>query len=178
MLHSDCLDGSVSMNGKGIPTMAINVNTIIAAVDVDDDLAKIILRTAAELTEIFGASLHIVDVVKPLESISHLYAVGAVAHDLEAHGKAEEENLRRLTSLGSEIAPSAKPVVIHGNPGKAVADYAQKNNADLLIIGSHQKGWWEKLASGAASPELVREAPCAVYVVTKEAARILTWQRV
>ena len=154
--------------------MAININTIIAAVDVDDDLAKIILRTAAELTEIFGASLHIVDVVKPLESISHLYAVGAVAHDLEAHGKAEEENLRRLTSLGSEIAPSANPVVIHGNPGKAVADYAQKNNADLLIIGSHQKGWWEKLTSGAASPELVREAPCAVYVVTKEAARILT----
>ena len=154
--------------------MAININTIIAAVDVDDDLAETILRTAAELTEIFGASLHVVDAVKPIESINHLYAVGAVTQDLEANEKTEEENLRRLTSLVSKITPSAKSVVVHGNPGKAVADYAQENNADLLIIGSHQKGWWEKLASGAASPELVREAPCAVYVVTKEAARSLT----
>ena len=154
--------------------MAINISTIIAAVDVDDDLAAPILRTAAELTEIFGASLHVVDVVKPIESISHLYAADAVTHDLEAHEKNEEENLRRLTSLVSEITPSAKPVVVHGNPGRAVAEYAQENNADLLIIGSHQKGWWEKLTSGAASPELVREAPCAVYVVTKEAARSLT----
>lgn len=151
--------------------MAINISIIIAAVDVDDDLAKPILRTAADLSEIFGASLHIVDVVTPLESIGTLYAVGPVTHDLEAHGKAEEENLKRLTSLVAEITPSAKPVVVRGNPGKAVADYAQENNADLLIIGSHQKGWWEKLASGAASPELVREAPCAVYVVTKEAAQ-------
>ncbi len=162
------------MSGKGVSTMAININTIIAAVDVDDDLAKTILKTAAELAETFGASLHIVDVVKPIESISHLYAVGAVTHDLEAHDKTEEENLKRLTSLVSEITPSAKPVVVHGNPGKAVADYAQENNADLLIIGSHQKGWWEKLRSGATSPELVREAPCAVYVVTKEAAGNLT----
>ena len=162
------------MNVKGVSTMAININTIIAAVDVDDDLANPIVRIAANLSEIFGASLHIVDVVKPLESITHLYAVDAVTQDLEAHEKTEEENLKRLTRLVSEITPSAKPVVVRGNPGKAVADYAQENKADLLIIGSHQKGWWEKLASGAASPELVREAPCAVYVVTKEAARSLT----
>ena len=87
MLHSGWLGGSMSMNGKEVSTMAININTIIAAVDVDDDLAKPILRTAAELTEIFGAALHIVDVVKPIESISHVYAVGAVTHDLEAHKK-------------------------------------------------------------------------------------------
>ncbi|MGI9449542.1 MAG: universal stress protein [Geminicoccaceae bacterium] len=162
------------MNGKGVASMAININTIIAAVDVDDDLAKPILSTAADLSEIFGASLHIVDVVTPLEGIGTLYAVGPVSHEIEAHEKAEEENLRRLTSMISEITSSAKPVVVHGNPGKAVADYAQENNADLLIIGSHQKGWWGKLASGAASSELVREAPCAVYVVTKEAAQNMT----
>ncbi|MGI9437789.1 MAG: universal stress protein, partial [Geminicoccaceae bacterium] len=98
-------------------------------------------------------------------------AVGALTRDLETRQEAEAENLRKLTSLVSGVAPSAKPIVVHGDPGKAVADYARRNDADLLVIGSHQKGWWKTLASGAASPELVREAPCAVYVVTKEAAR-------
>lgn len=154
--------------------MAIDVNIIIAAVDVDDDLANSVLRTAAGLSEIFGASLHVVDVVTPMRSIGSLYAVGAVTRDLETHHKAGAENLMKLTSLVSGIAPSAKPIVVYGEPGKAVADYARKNYADLLIIGSHQKGWWETLTSGAASPELVREAPCAVYVVTKDAARNMT----
>ena len=120
--------------------MAININTIIAAVDVDDDLAKPVLSTAADLSEIFGASLHIVDAVTPLGGVGTLYAVGPVSHEIEAHEKAGEENLRRLTSMISEITSSAKPVVVYGNPGKAVADYAQENNADLLVIGSHQKG--------------------------------------
>ena len=79
--------------------------------------------------------------------------------------------MKQLISLVSKVMPSAKSIVVHGNPGEAVADYAKKYDADLLIIGSHQKGWWETLTSGAASPELVRDAPCAVYVVTKEAAR-------
>ena len=65
MLHSDRPGGSVGMNGNGVASMAINIKTIIAAVDVDDDLARPILSTAADLSEIFGASLHIVHVLTP-----------------------------------------------------------------------------------------------------------------
>ena len=151
--------------------MTININTIIAAVDLEDDLSSAILKTAAELSELFHAMLHVVDAVTPMKASGTLYAMGATMRDVEAHQKAEAERLEQLTSLVSKVMPSAKSIVVHGHPGEAVADYAKKNNADLLIIGSHQKGWWETLTSAAASPELVRDAPCAVYVVTKEAAR-------
>ena len=151
--------------------MAININTVVAAVDVDDDLADAVLKTAASLSEIFSASLHVVDVVAPMKGFETLHAMDATMHNVEAHQQAEAARLEQLTSLVSKVMPSAKSTVVRGSPGEAVADYAKKNDADLLIIGSHQKGWWETLTSGAASPELVREAPCAVYVVTKEAAR-------
>jgi len=151
--------------------MAISIKTIIAAVDLADDLSSAILKTAAELSELFHARLHVVDVITPIKGFETLHAMDATMHNVEAHQKAEAERLEQLTSLVSKVMPLAKPIVVQGNPGEAVADYAKKNDADLLIIGSHQKGWWETLASGAASPELVRDAPCAVYVVTKEAAR-------
>lgn len=151
--------------------MAISINTIIAAVDLEDDLSNAILKTAAELSELFQAMLHVVDVVTPIKGFETLHAMDATMHNVEAHQKAEAERLEQLTSLVTKAMPSAKPIVVQGNPGEAVADYAKKNDADLLVIGSHQKGWWKTLTSGAASPELVRDAPCAVYVVTKEAAR-------
>ena len=151
--------------------MAINIKNITAAVDVDDDLAGAVLKTAAELSELFHAMLHVVDVITPIKGFETLHAMDATMHNVEAHQKAEAERLEQLSSLVSKVVPSAKSIVVHGNAGEAVADYAKQNHTDLLIIGSHQKGWWKTLASGAASPELVRDAPCAVYVVTREAAR-------
>ena len=149
--------------------MTINIKTIVTAVDLEDDLCNATLETAADLAGTFGATLHVVDVVTPMNDFETLYAMDAVRHDIETHQKATAENLKRLTGRVSEIAPSAKPIVVEGRPGEAVANYASENNADLLVIGSHQKGWWETLASGAASQELVRDAPCAVYVVTRQA---------
>lgn len=151
--------------------MAIRIKTIVAAVDLDDDLARAILKTAVDLAGIFAAALHVVDVIAPMKSFETLYAMKAMAHDVEAHKRAVAQRSAQLDSLVSQVRPSAKATVIQGHPGEAVADYARENNADLLVIGSHQKGWWESLTTGALSPELVRDAPCAVYVVTKEVAR-------
>ena len=151
--------------------MSVKINTIVAAVQLDDNLVDSILKTAAELSRVFNATLHVVDVVTPMKEFETLYAMDAVAQDVEGHQKAVAERLKQLTSLVSKLTPSAKPIVVQGRAGQAVADYARDNNADLLVVGSHEKGWWETLTSGAASPELVREAPCAVYVVTKAAAK-------
>ena len=151
--------------------MTINIKTIVAAVDLDDDLVGAIVKTAVGLSEIFEAELHVVDVVTPMKGFETLYAMDAATRDVEEHHKEEAKRLKQLASLVSKLTPAAKPMVVQGQPGEAVAAYARKNSADLLIIGSHQKGWWEKLTSGAASPDLVRDAPCAVYVVTKQAVQ-------
>ena len=141
--------------------MAANINTIVTAVDLDDDLVNAILKTAVDLSKTFEAVLHVVNVVTPMKGFETLHAMDAVTHDVEAHQKAGAERLKQLTSLVSKLTPSAKPIVLQGHPGEAVADYARKNDADLLVIGSHQKGWWETLTSGAASPEpsVMRSAP-------------------
>ena len=152
-------------------TMTILIKTIVAAVDLDDDLAVVILETAADLAGIFDATLHVVDVVAPMHGFETLYAMKALAHDVESHKRAVAQRSDQLDRLVSEVMPSAKAIVVQGQAGEAVAEYAGEHNADLLVIGSHQKGWWDALTTGAASPELVRDAPCDVYVVTKEVAR-------
>ena len=54
--------------------MAVNVKKIVAAIDVDDDLADSVLSTAAGLSEVFSASLHVVDVITPMKSTGTLFS--------------------------------------------------------------------------------------------------------
>ena len=153
--------------------MALTFKTIVAAAELDDDLVNAILESAVRLAEAFDANLHVVDVVTPMKDFETPHAMDALDHDLEAHHKIGEQRLDQLTSLVANLMPAARADVIYGDPGRAVADYARENNADLLVIGSHQKGWWETMTKGAVSPELIRESPCAVFVVTKAVARMM-----
>ena len=116
--------------------MTIRIKIIVAAVDLDDDLAEAILKTAADLADTFDATLHVVDVVTPMQGFETLYAMKALAHDVEAHKRAVTQRSDQLDGLVSEMMPSAKAVVVQGHAGEAVAEYARKHNADLLVIGS------------------------------------------
>ena len=52
----------------------------------------------------------------------------------------------------------------------AFGAYAEKTGADLIVTGSHQRGIWGALVHGSASREVIHDAPCAVFVVTRRYA--------
>ena len=61
-------------------------------------------------------------------------------------------------------AADVTPVIIKGHSGRSVTDYAQKEGADLIIVGSHKPGIGDYLL-GSTSARIVRHAPCAVHVL-------------
>lgn len=152
----------------------MKLRTVVAAVDARDDLAEAVIQTADSLARRDGAKLHIVEAWPALATIPTGYtpemAAGSaiqtqtIADENERARQIQEEALRKLASARY---PEAFVAVISGEPGDVVSRYAREVNADVIVTGSHQRGFWGALFAGGGSRDLVREAPCAVFLVTK-----------
>jgi nucleotide-binding universal stress UspA family protein len=57
-----------------------------------------------------------------------------------------------------------KEVVCNGPPQIEIVEMAKEWKADLIIVGSHGRGFWGRLL-GSVSDAVVHHAPCSVLVV-------------
>jgi nucleotide-binding universal stress UspA family protein len=51
-----------------------------------------------------------------------------------------------------------------GAPARVIVDEARDWNADLVVVGSHGRGFWGRLTLGSVSDAIVHHAPCSVLV--------------
>ena len=54
-----------------------------------------------------------------------------------------------------------------GRPAQFIVDAAKEFEADMIIVGSHGRGFWGKLTLGSVSDAVVHHAPCSVLVVRR-----------
>lgn len=57
--------------------------------------------------------------------------------------------------------------VIQGTPEREIVQFAETWGADLVVVGSHGRGFWGRLL-GSVSDAVVHQAPCSVLVVRKD----------
>ncbi|MGG0717228.1 universal stress protein [Robertmurraya massiliosenegalensis] len=55
--------------------------------------------------------------------------------------------------------------ILHGEPGPALVEYAKKEKADLLVIGSRGLNTLQEMVLGSVSHKVVKRANCPVLVV-------------
>ncbi len=146
--------------------MALTFNKVVAVIDVDDNLAALVMDVARQMTSPTG-ELHAIDSNPFITTFESPYAAGALEADAEAHKADANRRMQQMKELSAAKAADAHLAVLDGNPSRDAASYAKKNNADLIVIGSHQKGWFKRLLEGSESADMIREAPCAVFVVTE-----------
>jgi nucleotide-binding universal stress UspA family protein len=56
-----------------------------------------------------------------------------------------------------------------GAPEQVLIETAKDWNADLVVVGSHGRGFWGRMLLGSTTDALVHHAPCSVLVVRKPA---------
>ena len=80
--------------------------------------------------------------------------------------------VRRAKRTISRRCPDARirGRVCLGWPPAVVLEEAKTWNADLLVVGSHGYGFWQRAVLGSVSTAIVNQAPCSVLVVKKSAA--------
>lgn len=76
-------------------------------------------------------------------------------------GEQAVERTARVTPgpVRTEVVPS------HSRTEEALAHIVDREGADLLVIGSTQPGWLQRLFGGSTVDRIVHHAPCPVLVV-------------
>jgi len=144
----------------------MELNTIVAAIDLEDDLSDAVLKAAISLAERFGAKLHVIDAWPPLKDIGFPYARRAEIKTIEKDTEDRASRREELEARVAALEPRAIAMVPVGDAPDAIATYAKNEAADLIVIGSHQKGLFERFWTGGQSAETIHQSPCGVFLVT------------
>ncbi len=137
---------------------------IVVAYDGSDHAIKA-LNTAIELAKAFNSKLDVVEVVDtaallgmgfapvPSDVIAQIY--NKAQNDVEqAKKKAQDAGVKDVTSQ-----------VLEGDPATSIIEYASKNGADLIVIGSRGLSTFKRLILGSVSSKVVQESRVPVLVV-------------
>ena len=76
-----------------------------------------------------------------------------------------EEAVRQIKAIGTNAFADITSEVELGRPSQVIIDKANEWNADLIVVGSHGRGFWGRLTLGSVSDAVVRHAQCSVLVV-------------
>ena len=90
-------------------------------------------------------------------------------HELEAKQRAVQDT--EIHELDAVLDIRAEHLVEIGEPGPMICDVAERVGADIIVIGSHGHGWFQRVLLGSVSTHVLHHAHCPVLVIrTEEAA--------
>lgn len=119
-----------------------------------DDPTTETLGRAADLAQAFGSTLIVTNV-----------AASADSTDVEEAERLAQERLDQAGRLLEQRGLSAELVTSTGPPAEAILQLAQQRNADLIVVGTRKKGFFERLVEGSVNQDVIRGARCDVLVV-------------
>ena len=106
------------------------------------------------------------EVVEPIDiSISPEFS-----QELETSARKKAEDFAREASAKiRERFPSIDLTtqISAGAPERIIIEEAAEWKADLVVVGSHGRGFWSRMLLGSTTDSLVHQAPCSVLVVRK-----------
>ena len=119
-----------------------------------------------------SARIKVLSVIQRLEPLGMAVAAGAAPYYAQMQNfsleQAQEFVGDAATALKQEFAGKDFEVsheVLTGSVSKEIVRTAEEWNADLVIVGSHGGGYWERTLLGSVSDSVVHLAPCSVLVV-------------
>ncbi|MFC7705130.1 universal stress protein [Plastorhodobacter daqingensis] len=60
--------------------------------------------------------------------------------------------------------PRGDGVLIEGNAGRSIVEWAEENDVDCIVIASHRAGF-RGILMGSTAVQVVRHAPCSVHLM-------------
>lgn len=140
----------------------INLKNILCPTDFSES-SRPATDYALEFARTFGATLHQLYVIE--DPILYSPAFGGYApkpEELEAFAQTGLENWILPDDIGNvEIACRW----VHGRAFSQILRDAQDHNIDLIVMGTHGRGFLPHLLLGSVAERVVRRAPCPVLTV-------------
>jgi nucleotide-binding universal stress UspA family protein len=150
-------------------TVMTNVSTpstqsryVILASMAFDATGEQALREAARIAELHpNSELHVVHVVLEDGPAGSTRELVALDHRLE---RAPAEMERRIEQVWAEVPRTVIAHIRAGAPSRSILQTAVDIDADLIVVGTHQRRGMEKLMLGSVAEQVLRHAHCPVLV--------------
>lgn len=140
----------------------MNWKTIVVGYD-RTHASNVALLRAADLAEAADGTLIVTSAARVLPS-------GAAAHGVGPFDPADSPEEHREELLHARDLLAGRKVRVEfdlerGEAGDAVVALARRREADLIVVGTHERGFLDRLLHGSVSEGVSRHAPCDVLIV-------------
>lgn len=146
------------------------MKTIVIGYDGSESSRRALDR-AAELAKALDAALVVASVTvpetrmipNPVVPAEPLLLPGPVipGDESDETERLLEEARERLVERELEV----ELVPMIGSPAEALVEVADERGADIIVVGTHEPGFLERLLAGSVSADVSRRAHCDVLIV-------------
>lgn len=130
---------------------------------------------AKKCCELFGEKSRLAVKIVSVFEDDFVFAAEPFAISAELHREISETAQRQANHACSSAAdvirdncskgePDITHEVIEGNPEQEIVEIARSWRADLIVMGSHGRGFWGRLL-GSVSDGVLHHSPCSVLIV-------------
>jgi nucleotide-binding universal stress UspA family protein len=139
--------------------VASDIRRVLVAADLSY-AAKPAIETAQRWAALLGAQLRVLHVVEPVPVVPGI-TLGVADDDVFLScERAVDAEIKPLVT-----APGADIVIRRGRAAAAITSEARQWRADLIVLGSHGRGWVDRLLIGSVSERLLNVLPASILVV-------------
>lgn len=148
------------------------MKTILAGYDGTRP-AERALERAGELAKAFEAKILVVSVAPP-DPLPSIGAFGLMPYyeptspsmpSKQANDALWQQHRERVEVLFAGLDVPVEFVGLAGVPAEAIVELADQQAADLIVVGTREAGFLERLFGGSVSEGVARHAHCDVLIV-------------
>ncbi len=166
--------GSVTertLRESAVPVFTVHEDTV-ARMEFDtllvptdgSDCAEGAADHAIALATETGASLHVVHAVDPGVAWGGVDSA-MILDALEEHG---ERAIRRVVERAADAdVPTVEAAVVSGPPSRAIVDYADEQNVDCVVMGTHGRTGLGRHLIGSVTERVVRRSRVPVLALAE-----------
>ena len=147
------------------------MKTIVVGYDGTRSAERALVR-AAELARTFGSTVVVADIAapEPVQAMPGAFGLTPYYHyTLDQPPRSDEalwrEHRSRVEALFADGGVAHEFAGVIGDPVNEIVEVAEQREADLIVVGTREPGFLERLLEGSVSQGVARHARCDVLIV-------------
>lgn len=148
------------------------VDHILVPIDLHDN-AEPVVAWAALMARVFHSRLtllHVNEIIEPLKHhpVAQTEPLLGPAENIDAwrsaYKQSAESTFTRLTTQHCDGLSVATDIV-EGRASTTVLQYLETHPAQLMVMGTHGRPWYQRVVIGSTAETILRAAPCPTLIV-------------
>lgn len=143
----------------------MEIKKVLVPIDFSRNASRIVQEGVA-LSGKFEAEVHILFVAQVFYDYSEFFVphMPVIKFEEDILSRAREK-MGEFIKENFDSCASCKPLVLSGDVAETILVYAEEENIDLIVMGTHGYKGLEKVLFGSIAEKVVKAAPCPVLTI-------------